>query len=68
MFNWLQHLFTARALQLENAQLTAKIAELEVEAEEYKKVVAIKDEEISRLKYRSSNVREVNVATRDPRR
>lgn len=52
MFNWVQHLFTARALQRENAELLAKINQLEAEIDENKKVVAVKDEEIQRLKNR----------------
>lgn len=50
MFNWLQHLFTLRAFQRENAELTAKVRQLELEVNEYKNVVAIKDEEIRGLK------------------
>jgi cell division protein FtsB len=49
MFNWLQHLFTARALQQENAQLTDENKSLKVQVAKNKRVIAVKDEEIQRL-------------------
>ncbi|MEO7622343.1 MAG: hypothetical protein ABIS30_04695 [Gallionella sp.] len=50
MFNLLQHLFTARALQRENAELSAKIKDLEAQIAEMNQVIAVKDEEITSLK------------------
>ena len=49
MFSWLQHLFTAHALQIENAALSKKVAELQAQIDKHAQVVAVKDEEIRRL-------------------
>ncbi len=51
MFNILQHLFTARALQRENAELKARILEAEAERDELKAQVSAlyqKNENLSR--------------------
>ena len=50
MFNWLQHLFTARALQRENSELSAKIKDLQGQIEMHNEVITVKDKEISSLK------------------
>jgi len=49
MFNFLQHLFTARALQRENAELSLKVTQLQSQVSELNNIVAIKDEEIRSL-------------------
>ena len=56
MFAWLQHLFTARALERENAELRLKITQLEAEVTELNKVIAIKDEKIRCLNQNLSRV------------
>ena len=46
MFNWIQHLFTVRALQRENSDLTLKVTQLQSQIDELKNAVKIKDEEM----------------------
>ena len=50
MFNWLQHLFTARALERELSDLCMENAALKLEVEKLKQVIAVKDEELRRIK------------------
>jgi len=49
MFNWLQHLFTARALKRELSELRSENGSLKLEIDKLKLDVAIKDELISGL-------------------
>jgi len=65
MFNWLQHLFTVRAISRENAclraevsQLEAKVNNLESEIDEYKQIINVKDEEIRSLNNRLDSIKQ----------
>jgi hypothetical protein len=50
MFNWIQHLFTVRALQRENSDLMLKVTQLQSQIDELKNAVKIKDEELLSIK------------------
>lgn len=57
MFTWLQHLFTARALQRELSELTKENESLKLQIAECKKVNDVKDEEIRSLNNRLNRTR-----------
>jgi hypothetical protein len=50
MFNWFQHLFTLRVIQRENSNLIKQVADLQSQIDINAKVIAVKDEEIRRIK------------------
>jgi regulator of replication initiation timing len=52
MFNILQHLFTARALQKENADLTAQVAALKAQIDDLKAQVDVLRQENEALQKR----------------
>jgi len=54
MFNWIQHLFTARALQSENINLSLqlsdakkRISDMETQLDEYKQIIAVEKEKLA---------------------
>ena len=51
MFSWLQHLFTARALERDLSDACLKIEKLQSELNEANRVIAVKDEELGRIKH-----------------
>lgn len=51
MFNWLQHLFTVRALERELADARLKIEKLQSELDEANRVITVKEEELGRIKH-----------------
>ena len=57
MFNWLQHLFTVRALERELSECRSENLALKLEIEKLKKVTDVKDEEIGRLNKRLDGTR-----------
>ena len=57
MLNWLQHLFTARALERELSELRTENSALKLEIEKLKKVTHVKDEEIWGLNKRLDGAR-----------
>lgn len=50
MFNMLQHLFTLRVIQRENSNLAKQVADLQAQIDIDAKVIAVKEEEIRRIK------------------
>ena len=70
MFNWIQHLFTVRALEREFADARLKIEKLQSELDEANRVIAVKNEELGRITQdfasfkKTHNSKPLNVSTK----